>query len=191
MCSSSWPISAGIAAWCGWRIGSPGWPARTIARRLSPVSGLYACLAARGDTPVQANPVPRGLLTRRQGGSMRSRTVPLVRVPRTLPGILPPQEADRLAGALRTHRDRAMVLGMLLAGLRRCDKQAGPLATRAVARVHRATHRLASRSSCEAPGRRPAAPAEGPLLATAWRCLRPGIRSELQQLTDLDVAIGG
>jgi integrase/recombinase XerD len=32
-----------------------------------------------------------------------------------------PEEADRLAGALRTHRDRAMVLGMLLAGLRRCE----------------------------------------------------------------------
>ena len=35
----------------------PGLPARTIARRLSSVSGLYAYLVARGDTPVQANPV--------------------------------------------------------------------------------------------------------------------------------------
>jgi site-specific recombinase XerD len=94
-----------------------GLSARTIARRLSSVSGLYAYLVARGDTPVRANPVPHGMLTRRQGGSMRSRTVPLVRVPRTLPRILPPQEADRLVGALRTHRDRAM----LLAGLRRCE----------------------------------------------------------------------
>jgi site-specific recombinase XerD len=98
-----------------------GLSARTIARRLSSVSGLYAYLVARGDTPVQANPVPRGLLTRRQGGSRRSRTVPLVRVPRTLPRILSPGEADRLVGALRTHRDRAMVLAMLLAGLRRCE----------------------------------------------------------------------
>ena len=65
-------------------------------------------LGARGDTPVQVNPVPRGL-TRRQGGSVRSRTVPLVRVPRTLPRILSPQEADCVVGALRTHRDRAMV----------------------------------------------------------------------------------
>jgi site-specific recombinase XerC len=87
-----------------------GLSARTIARRLSSVSGLYACLVARGDTAVQSNPVPRGLLTRRQGGSRRSRTVPLVRVPRTLPRILAPGEADRLLGALRTHRDRAMVL---------------------------------------------------------------------------------
>jgi len=65
--------------------------------------------------------VPRGLMTRRQGGSVRSRTAPLVRVPRTLPRILSPAEADRLVAALRTHRDRAMVLAMLLAGLRRCE----------------------------------------------------------------------
>jgi integrase/recombinase XerD len=98
-----------------------GLSARTIARRLSSVSGLYAYLVARGDTPVQVNPVPRVLLTRRQGGTRRSRTVPLVRVPRTLPRILPPEETDRLVAALRTHRDRAMVLAMLLAGLRRCE----------------------------------------------------------------------
>ena len=67
------------------------------------------------------NPVPRGLLTRRAGGSRRSRTAPLVRVPRTLPRILSPGEANRLVAALRTHRDRAMVLAMLLAGLRRCE----------------------------------------------------------------------
>jgi integrase len=85
------------------------------------VSGFYAYLVARGDTPVQVNPVPRSLLTRRAGGSRRSRTAPLVRVPRTLPRILSPGEADRLVGALRTHRDRAMVLAMLLAGLRRCE----------------------------------------------------------------------
>jgi integrase/recombinase XerD len=66
-------------------------------------------------------PGAAGLLTRRQGGSVRSRTVPFVRVPRTLPRILSPQEADCLVGALRTLRDRAMVLGMLLAGLRRCE----------------------------------------------------------------------
>ncbi len=94
---------------------------RTIARRLSSVSGFYAYLVARGDTPVTANPVPRGLSTRRQGGTSRSRTVPLVRVPRTLPKILAPGEVDRLLGALRTHRDRAMVLAMLLGGLRRCE----------------------------------------------------------------------
>jgi site-specific recombinase XerC len=74
-----------------------GLPARTIARRLSSVSGLYAYLVARGDTPVRANPVPRGLPARRQGGRRSLRTVPLVRVPRTLPRILSPAEADRLS----------------------------------------------------------------------------------------------
>jgi site-specific recombinase XerD len=96
-----------------------GVSARTIARRLSSIAGLYAYLIARGDTSVRTNPVPRGLSTRREGG--RSRTVPLVRVPRTLPRILGPDEANALLGALRTHRDRAMVLAMLLAGLRRCE----------------------------------------------------------------------
>jgi site-specific recombinase XerC len=84
-----------------------GLSARTIARRLSSVSGLYAYLIARGDTPVAASPVPRGLSTRRQGGR-KSRLAPLVPVPRTLPTIFSPAE-DRLLAALRTYRDRAMV----------------------------------------------------------------------------------
>ena len=83
------------------------------------MSGFYAYLVARGDTSVVTNPVPRGLQTRRAGG--RARTVPLVRVPRTLPRVLSPGEVDALLGALRTARDRAMVLAMLLGGLRRCE----------------------------------------------------------------------
>jgi site-specific recombinase XerD len=98
-----------------------GVSARTLARRLASVSGFYAYLVARGDTTLAMNPVPRGLSTRRQGGSKKSRTVPLVRVPRTLPRVLDPAEADRLIEALRTHRDRGMVEGMLLGGLRRCE----------------------------------------------------------------------
>jgi site-specific recombinase XerD len=98
-----------------------GLAARTIARRISSISGFYGYLLARGDTEVTANPVPRGLQTRRQGGTHKSRSVPLVRVPRTLPRILDPADADRLLRALRTDRDRAMVLAMLLGGLRRCE----------------------------------------------------------------------
>ena len=101
--------------------GESGLSARTIARRLSSVSGFYAYVVARGDTTLASNPVPRGLSTRRERGSRRSRTVPLVRVPRTLPKILSPGEIDGLVGALRTHRDRAMVLAMVLGGLRRCE----------------------------------------------------------------------
>ncbi len=99
--------------------GESGLSARTIARRLSSVSGFYAYLVARGDTGVDSNPVPRGLSTRRRGG--RRQNVPLVRVPRTLPKILSPEEVRALLGALRTDRDQAMVLAMVLGGLRRCE----------------------------------------------------------------------
>ena len=40
--------------------GESGLSARTIARRLSSISGFYAYLVARGDTPVTTSPVPRG-----------------------------------------------------------------------------------------------------------------------------------
>ena len=95
-----------------------GLSARTVRRRLSSVSGLFAYLLARGDVTV--NPVPRGLPTRRERQRPRQ-GVPLVRTPRTLPQILAPAEVDQLLAALRTHRDRAMVLAMVLGGLRRCE----------------------------------------------------------------------
>ena len=38
-----------------------------------------------------------------------------------MPRILTPGEVDALIGALRTHRDRAMVAAMVLGGLRRCE----------------------------------------------------------------------
>jgi len=91
---------------------------RTVRRRLSTVSGLYAFLQVRGDVPT--NPVPRGLPTRRERQRPRQ-GVPLVRVTRTLPRILTPAEVDALTSALRTHRDRAMVAAMVLGGLRRCE----------------------------------------------------------------------
>jgi integrase/recombinase XerD len=101
--------------------GESGLAARTLARRLSSVSGLFAYLVARGDTGVVANPVPRGLATRRPGRGRGKGGVPLVRTPRTLPRVLSPVEVDALLGALRTCRDRAMVEAMLLGGLRRCE----------------------------------------------------------------------
>ena len=99
--------------------GEPGLAARTIARRLSSVAGLFFYLLARGDCGVVSNPVPRGLASRRPGRRGRG-GVRLVRTPRTLPRVLAPAEAGVLLGALRTRRDRAMV-GMLLGGLRRCE----------------------------------------------------------------------
>ncbi len=95
-----------------------GVSSRTVARRISSISGLFAFLLVRGD--VMANPVPRGLPTRRERHRPRQ-TVPLVRTPRTLPRVLSPAEVDALLLALRTDRDRAMVTAMLLGGLRRCE----------------------------------------------------------------------
>jgi integrase/recombinase XerD len=100
--------------------GGGGLSARTVARRLSSISGLYAYLVARGDAGVVVNPVPRGLSTRR-GRRNGGRTAALVRTPRTLPRILEPGEVDALFAALRTTRDRAMVEAMVLGGLRRCE----------------------------------------------------------------------
>jgi integrase/recombinase XerD len=95
-----------------------GVSSRTVARRLSTLSGLFAFLLVRGD--VTANPVPRGLPTRRERTRPRQ-TVPLVRTPRTLPRVLSPEEVAALLRALRTRRDTAMVTAMLLGGLRRCE----------------------------------------------------------------------
>jgi integrase/recombinase XerD len=90
----------------------------TVARRLSIVSGFFAYLQARGD--IVANPVPRGLPTRRER-SRPGQGVPLTRRTRRLPRILAPAEVDALSAALRTHRDRAMVAAMVFGGLRRCE----------------------------------------------------------------------
>jgi integrase/recombinase XerD len=100
--------------------GEAGLAARTIARRLSSVAGLFSYLLARGDAGVVSNPVPRGLASRRPGRGGRG-GVRLVRTPKTLPRVLSPAEAGALLDALRTRRDRAMVLAMLLGGLRRCE----------------------------------------------------------------------
>jgi len=100
--------------------GERGLSARTIKRRLATIAGLYEYLLVRGDTAVAGNPVPRGLAIRRPG-RRPVRGVPLIRAPRTLPRVIDPDEADAFLGALRTHRDRAMVEAMLLGGLRRCE----------------------------------------------------------------------
>jgi len=97
---------------------SSGVASSTVARRLSTISGFFAYLQVRGD--VSANPVPRGLPTRRERQRPRQ-GVPLTRRARRLPRILTPAEVDAITGALRTHRDRAMVAAMVLGGLRRCE----------------------------------------------------------------------
>ena len=100
--------------------GGAGLSSRTVARRLSSLSGFYAYLLARGDTDVTTSPVPRGLETRR-GRRNNGRAAPLVRTPKLLPRILEPAAVNQLVAALRTARDRAMVEAMVLGGLRRCE----------------------------------------------------------------------
>jgi integrase/recombinase XerD len=98
--------------------GEAGLSARTIKRRLASISGLFGYLSTRDDLGVVRNPVPTGLANRRRGDR---RGAPLLRTPRTLPRVLGPAEVEAVLGSLNTVRDRAMVLAMLLGGLRRCE----------------------------------------------------------------------
>jgi site-specific recombinase XerD len=96
-----------------------GLSAATIRRRLAAVSAFYGYLITRGDVGVEANPVPRGLPTRRSRRELRGQ--PLVRAVRRLPRILEHEELTALMSALRTDRDRAMVQAMVLGALRRAE----------------------------------------------------------------------
>lgn len=84
--------------------GTGGLSSATIKRRLAAVSSLYGYLVIRGDAGVTANPVPRGLPTRRDRREVRG--VPLVRGTRRLPRILEPTQVEALMASLRTQRDR-------------------------------------------------------------------------------------
>ncbi|MEV8059224.1 tyrosine-type recombinase/integrase [Streptomyces antimycoticus] len=98
--------------------GEAGLSARTIKRRLASISGLFGYLMTRDDLAIDRNPVPTGLANRRRSGN---RGAPLLRTPRTLPRVLGPREVEAVLGAVNTARDRAMILAMLLGGLRRCE----------------------------------------------------------------------
>jgi integrase len=107
--------------------GEGGLSARTVQRRLATLSGLFGYLVATG--AMDASPMPSGLTSRGasrnqgrgRGRGSRGGSVPLIRTPVTLPRLLSPPQARALLAALRTRRDTAMVLAMLLAGLRRCE----------------------------------------------------------------------
>jgi Phage integrase, N-terminal SAM-like domain len=98
---------------------SAGLSAATVRRRSAAVSAFYGYLVTRGDVGVEANPVPRGLPARGPRRDRRGR--PLVRAVRQLPRILGAEEMGAFMSALRTQRDRAMVQGMALGGLRRAE----------------------------------------------------------------------
>jgi site-specific recombinase XerD len=100
--------------------GGAGLSVATVKRRLAAVSSLFSYLVIRGDAGVAANPVPRGMPTRRSR-HRDQRGVPLIRGVRRLPRILAADEVELLMSAFRTDRDRAMAQAMLLGGLRRCE----------------------------------------------------------------------
>lgn len=103
---------------------SPGLSNRTVKRRLAAIAGLYEYLRVFYDVPLKTNPVPRGLIKRNTFWGNRYVDIPvtpLVRTPDTLPRPLDPEEIVPFVDSLRCHRDKAIVLLMLLAGLRKSE----------------------------------------------------------------------
>ena len=108
-----------MVGWCvSWTV-KRGLAARTIRRRLAVISGLFNWMVLCGE--MAANPVPRGMATRRSGAGGQPTGAPLIRTPRTLPKVLDPTSVIALLGAARRWRDRAMLEAMVLGGLRCCE----------------------------------------------------------------------
>jgi site-specific recombinase XerD len=102
----------------------PGLSSRTINRRLAAVASFYEYLRVFHDLPGKNNPVPRSLAKRNVFWAHRygnTASLALIRVPQTLPRPLDPEEITPFIDSLRNHRDKAMVLLMLLAGLRKSE----------------------------------------------------------------------
>jgi len=103
----------------------------TVNRRVAAVRGLFEFLVMRQSIPASPvpaprrssglRPVPRGLLGHLGPGRRRSGGGRLVRQDQLLPEALPPADVDVFLSDLRTHRDRALVLAMLLGGLRSAE----------------------------------------------------------------------
>jgi site-specific recombinase XerD len=94
---------------------------RTLKRRLCAVSGLYNYLLMGDTPPVKRNPVPSGLVLRGQIPGTMPRLNPLLRVPNQLPQLVPVEQIQRFLASLNTYRDKAMLLLMVLAGLRKSE----------------------------------------------------------------------
>jgi site-specific recombinase XerD len=104
--------------------------ASTVNRRVAAVRALFEYLVmtgARVDNPVPSprrgqglRPAARGVLGHLGPGRPRGGGR-LVRQPRRLPESLAAGDVDAFVATLRTHRDRAMVLAMLLGGLRSAE----------------------------------------------------------------------
>ena len=101
--------------------GEAGLSVHTIRRRLATLASFYRFALIHPGSGVTRNPVPRAEGLGRGGSRRRRNGDALLRAPRRLPVILEPDEIATLLAALRTSRDRAMVLAMLHAGIRRCE----------------------------------------------------------------------
>jgi len=99
----------------------PGVCARTLKRRLCAVSGLYTYLLMSDEPPIKRNPVPSGLMLRGQLPTTTPRLNPLLRAPQTLPQLVPVEQVQRFLASLKTYRDKAMILLMVLGGLRKSE----------------------------------------------------------------------
>jgi integrase/recombinase XerC len=110
--------------------GSGSAAASTVNRRVAAVRAFFEYLVMTGrcgDNPVPSPRRGQGLRRSERGllghlGPGRARSGGrLVRQPQLLPESLPASEIDSFVATLGTHRDRAMVLAMLLGGLRSAE----------------------------------------------------------------------
>ena len=166
--------------------------AATVNRRVAAVRAFFEYLVMAGacpDNPVPSprrgqglRPAARGLLGHLGSGRPRGGGR-LVRQPRRLPESLAAGDVEVFVASLRTHRDRAMVLAMLLGGLRSAEAvdafdtglAASMTMPRSSVRAHRCRLAACARS-CSRPGspmpRPGAARGRGP-----WRNGSPTCRS--------------
>jgi site-specific recombinase XerD len=99
----------------------------TMNRRIAAVRGLFEFLVMRGDRADNPVPVARRATGFRERGmlghvAVRSRSGGrLVREPSRLPESIDPVDVAAFIADLNTHRDRAMVLAMVLGGLRAAE----------------------------------------------------------------------
>jgi len=111
-------ISEGTAPWCGCpmasrTVGPHHRPSAVVGVGLLRVSGGPGRHVGRDEPGAEKDSPPAG-------AAVVSGRCRWFGSPHTAK-ILSPGDVDALVGALRTHRDRAMVFAMVLGGLRRCE----------------------------------------------------------------------